>query len=252
MLDYIYLMIIIALLLVVVFLIYLSYEYRIFNNLEGFTQQNTGPANLIDSYQTNLNNIVNKYNKIITTTYNNKINNDNIAIMNLLKNSNINKYKSGILNNIVISNQKKQETFPIDKVIKTIKSNYNSQYLSLVSNDTTKYGILLNDKCLSVSGTCPNGNGICAQECQKGIYVSDSQKFNTNRINNVFDAASMLGTTTNNINPKNIYPFNIFKSNVNDKCLTITDEGITLADCNLNSINQQWAISPNENICVLS
>ena len=50
---------------------------------------------------------------------------------------------------------------------------------------------------------------------------------------------------------KNVYPYNIFKSLVNDNCLTISNDGITVEQCNLNNIKQQWEISPNENLCVL-
>ena len=49
----------------------------------------------------------------------------------------------------------------------------------------------------------------------------------------------------------NKYPFNIFYSSVNNKCLSINNNGITIEPCNLNSKNQQWDISPDENVCVL-
>jgi hypothetical protein len=61
-----------------------------------------------------------------------------------------------------------------------------------------------------------------------------------------------MGVVPASINSKNIYPFNIFRSSINDKCLTINDEGISVESCNLNNLNQQWSISPDENICVLS
>ena len=56
----------------------------------------------------------------------------------------------------------------------------------------------------------------------------------------------------NKINSKNVYPFNIFRSKINDKCISINNDGLGIEDCNLNSINQQWSISPDENICVLN
>ena len=36
------------------------------------------------------------------------------------------------------------------------------------------------------------------------------------------------------------------------RAMSITNNGITLENCNLNDIKQQWQISPNENICVLN
>ena len=53
------------------------------------------------------------------------------------------------------------------------------------------------------------------------------------------------------ISSTNVYPFNIFKSTVNDNCLSINTNGISVEKCNLNKINQQWEISPDENICIL-
>jgi hypothetical protein len=90
------------------------------------------------------------------------------------------------------------------------------------------------------------------QDCQKGLYTTDSQKFYTNRIYSPQDAANIMHVSTESINSKNIYPFNIFRSNVNDKCLTIDNDGISVAPCNLNNLNQHWNISPDENICVLN
>ena len=53
------------------------------------------------------------------------------------------------------------------------------------------------------------------------------------------------------ISTDNVYPYNIFKSLINDKCLTISNDGMTVKYCNLNNIKQQWEISPDENLCVL-
>ena len=49
----------------------------------------------------------------------------------------------------------------------------------------------------------------------------------------------------------NIYPFNIFRSASNDKCLAVNNDGVYLDNCNLNNIKHQWNISPDENICVM-
>lgn len=263
-LDYIYLIIILALVSVVIFLIYLSYEYRIFNQTphsaqsnitESFTASLQIPAtynNLSPNYQKNLANFINNYTNTGVNAYNQQIIKDNA-----LYNSLLNQYQKNYNNSETIVKLKNNiapihKTFPIDEVIKTIKSNYNSQYVSTITNDINKYGILANDKCFSVSGTCPNNMPFCLQDCQKGLYTTDSQKFYTNRIYSAVDAANIMGVSPDRINTKNIYPFNIFRSSVNDNCLTIDNDGLGVAPCNLNTLNQQWQISPDENICVLT
>jgi hypothetical protein len=254
-LDYIYLIIIIALLLVVVFLIYLSYEYRVFEVNEPFS---LGDA-LTDAVFDTPNENIAENMKILLQNYNETIDNSNnqqekqtgIQLLSLLNDSQSNYNNSNTLLQSSYGLQPISKTFPVDQVIKTIKSNYNSQYLSLVANDPTKYGILVNDKCLTISGTCPD-DGICTQKCEKGLFVTDSQKFYPSRIYSANDAAKIMKTTSDKISTKNVYPFNVFRSNVNDKCLSVNDDGLTLADCNLNLLSQQWTISPNENICILA
>ena len=140
--------------------------------------------------------------------------------------------------------------YPIDKLIKTIKSKYNSQYISTVPFDKTKYAIMANDKCLTVNGLCKEP--YCLLDCQKGLYSSDSQKFKTERITNEIEAAKAMNTTLSKIATTNIYPFNVFKSLVNNNCLSLSTDGITVETCNLNNIKQQWEISPDENICVMA
>ena len=108
---------------------------------------------------------------------------------------------------------------------------------------------MVNDKCFTVNGLCKDE--FCLQECQKDLYLTDSQKFYTNRIYSASDAANIMDVQPGQINSKNVYPFNIFRSSVNDKCLSINDDGIGVEQCNLNLLNHQWTISPDENICVL-
>lgn len=261
-LDYIYLVIILTLVVVIIFLIYLSYEYRIFNQTAlDITESFISSAslqipqtfnNINANYQKNLTNFVNKYNNTGVNAYNQQIIRDNT-----LYNSLLNQYQTNYNNSNIIMQMKNKimpvrKTFPINEVIKTIKSNYNSQYLSAITNDVNRYGILANDKCLSVSGTCPGDSAFCLQECQKGLYTTDSQKFYTNRIYSAADAAKIMGVSLDSINTKNVYPFNIFRSSANDRCLTVDNDGIGVTPCNLNNLNQQWSISPDENICVLT
>ena len=68
------------------------------------------------------------------------------------------------------------ETFPFDKLIKTIKSNYNAQYLSLFANDQNKYGVLVNDKCFTVNGLCKDE--YCLQNCQNNLLSSIKETLN--------------------------------------------------------------------------
>ena len=169
MLDYMYLLLIFLLLLAIIFLIYLSYEYRSnnLNSIEKFTisinqSDSFNPyEQLSQEYQKELNNFVSKYSDLTLNTYNRQKQSDNMAINSILynmPNNRTNLYSA--INKLAVINQEKDK-FPVDKVIKTIKSNYNSQYLSLVLNDPTKYGIIVNDKCLTVSDSCPGGTGIC-------------------------------------------------------------------------------------------
>ena len=254
--DYIYLILIIIIICFIIFMIYLSYEYRDneHKTIEPFDLPNLNTVspliyrlahnNLIE------NNINNQFNNISTEIQNKDITRDNIKNIETYKKQLQNVKNVNILNGENITIEPVPSMYPIDKLIKTIKSNYNSQYLSTFANDSNHYGILVNDKCLTVNGLCKDE--FCTLNCQNNLYSSDTQKFKTTRIQNSNDAAKLMNVPASNISNKNIYPFNIFKSLVNDKCLTISNDGITIEKCNLNNIKQQWQISPDENICLLN
>lgn len=260
--TYIWLCIILLLLLYIVYIIFISYEFRI--NIDGFTEPQidgfeTAPLiNTLDISTGGIN---------ILTGYVNQLDKENKGFNNEIKNSNtsrdnvrnINMYdnvKQNEINSRTIKEMnenlkpKISKDFPIDKFIKTIKSKYNSQYITTIPSDGTNYGILVNDKCLTVKGLCKEE--FCLLDCQKDTYTSDSQKFKSERITSDIDAGIVMNVSKNDISKKNIYPFNIFKSLVNNNCLTLSDDGITVEKCNLNNIKQQWAISPDENICILN
>ena len=259
--DYLYLILIIILISSIIFLIYLSYEYRINND----TKKSNISTNIIEGFSlsSNLNpiqpvtwdvnnqayNIDSDYKNFITNIYNREIIKDNITNLDTLdkttRNLNASKHIYNLQNKII----PQTDTFPIDKVISTIKSKYNSQYLSTFVNDISHYGILANDKCITVNGLCKDE--YCLLDCQNNLFTSDSQKFTTNRINSVNDAARVMNVDVSLITSKNVYPYNIFRSIINNNCLTIGDDGFTIEKCNLNNIKQQWEISPDENICVL-
>ena len=252
--DYIYLILILILIGSILLCLYLSYEYRNSNSnsdVERFVDlemnkliNNTNSDSTIRGYLQNQINHIQKVND-------SQVLNDNKSYQNLNKNllSNIND------SNFILTQKHMLtppiDTFPIDKLIKTIKSNYNAQYVRLFANDINKYGVVVNDKCFTVNGLCKTDE-YCLQKCQNTLYTSDSQKFSTDRINSADDISRLMKVPKENINSANIYPFNIFRSKVNDRCLSINNDGIFLEDCNLNSIKQQWIISPDENICVLN
>ena len=249
--DYIYLIAILCLISFVLFLIYLSYEYRIesftLQYIKGTTNSN---LNTITNLETSL---LNSYKEYINDTNNLEINKQNQKNADIYNTTLLNLENSKNLVNLNLGLKSVPDTFPLNDTIKTIKSKYNSQQLSTfqndIKNDVSKYGIMANDKCLTVKGLC-NGE-FCLLDCQNKLYVSDSQKFTTNRISSALDASRIMNVDYSNIDTTNIYPFNIFRSAVTNKCLTISDKGISVDKCNLNNKKQQWEISPNENICYL-
>ena len=200
---------------------------------------------LANNFDKSYNNIYSEINNRDATTDNIR----NIKVFDKLTNNLLNSQKLINLKN-KLDNLEVPSQYPIDKLIKTIKSKYNAQHISTLGFDTSKYGIMVNDKCLTVNGLCKEP--YCLLECQKGLYSSDSQKFKTERILNEIDAAKSMGTTVSKIASTNIYPFNIFKSLVNNNCLSLSKDGIRVEDCNVNNIKQQWEISPDENLCTLT
>ena len=251
MIDYIYLLLILCLIVCIVFIIYLSYEYRI--HREEFTLptfKNSFNISLTNKLSNAANSFDNKYKKFIVDTMNKQTTKDNLINLQLLNSSNDNLNSSQYISTLYKTMKPIKPDFPIDKLISTIKSKYNSQYLSTFASDSSKYGILVNDKCLTVNGLCKDE--FCLLDCQKTLFSSDSQKFKTKRIYNSNDAAHVMNVPENKISTTNIYPYNIFTSSVNNNCLSIDDKGITIEKCNLNNIKQQWEISPDENLCVLN
>jgi hypothetical protein len=240
-----------------IFIIYLSYEKGVNNNYEDINENfsqiylpNFNVAILTGDSSKIRSSFYNNYQNLINDITNQQINRDKINNyeLNQLVGQNADSLAK-IKNYTQLLEENKQETYPMDKLIKTIKSNYNSQLLSVFPNDTSKYGILANDKCITVNGLCKDE--LCLLECQKGANTSGSQKFTTKRIYNNIDAANIMNVKPDTISTTNVYPYNIFRSAINNNCLTMTNEGVNINKCNLNDIKQQWQISPNENICIL-
>ena len=265
--DYIYLILILILISSILYFIYLSYEYRQLdidididntnnnnnNNIENFVnlQINSLNHNQIKNVDSKINSYLQNQQDTISDIYNRQIVSDNRSYSSLREQSSSNKNDSKILLTEKQLMDIVPKAFPIDKLIRTIKSNYNSQYLSLFANDINKYGVVVNDKCFTVNGLCKDDE-FCLQKCQNNLYTTDSQKFYTDRVYSSDDITRLMKIPKNKINSKNVYPFNIFRSKINDKCISINNDGLGIEDCNLNSINQQWSISPDENICVLN
>jgi len=233
--------------------------YRAYKNVDSFiSDDNINNINKINKIN-NLN-ISSDANKILTNndyvglmsdSYNKMILQDEDSIQKLYKDaivkSNIIAELNSINNNQIKSTYKK---FPAESLIKTIKSKNNAQMLSLISNDPSgKYSVNVNDKCLTVSGTCENNTPYCIQDCQNILYTSDSQKFSPVTIASAADAKKIMGLGAN-INSANVYPFNAIISAVDNTCLAMSNSGVTLEQCNLNDIRHQWSVSPDENICL--
>jgi hypothetical protein len=259
--DYIYLLLIIIVICFIIFMIYLSYEYR---NIESRDNESNDIENFVVPIINNLSAINYNLDKIKSTAldlnnnyvqFNNElyikdVSRENIKNLKISEKQAQNLENSQILNSANSNLKPVPKTFPIDKLIKTIKSKYNSQYISTTSNDSNNYGILVNDGCFTVNGLCKDE--FCTLKCQSKLYSSDSQKFKTTRISSNTDAANAMNVPIEKISNKNIYPFNIFSSLSNNKCLSISNDGIGIDKCNLNDIKQQWEISPDENICILN
>jgi hypothetical protein len=241
-------LIIFIIIAIICIIIYSDY-YR--TKVEAFALQNLNLVNYFDT--TNDGNRVllsDNYVGVLSDGYNQIVKSDEAAIKNIYDDTLVNSNLVKQLMNADRQNKQVGKHFPVNSKVKTIKSRNNSQFLSTFTNDTDKYGVVVNDKCLTVSGTCTDAP-YCLTDCQAGIYTSNSQKFYPTTINTGSDASKIMGSPIK-MSPNTVYPFNIFRSSVDDTCLSITNNGITLENCNLNDIKQQWQISPNENICVLN
>lgn len=186
---------------------------------------------------------------------NNQIVKDNtLKILNMTKDlQNNQKLSQKLLNDITELEIQNKKEYVMNKPIKTIKSRFNDQELSVKPFDNNKYNILANDKCLTVKGLCVNED-YCLLKCQDPLYSSNSQKFYSDRVTSNVEAARIMGKKPEDIvnNSKITYPYNVFRSAVTDNCLSLSNDGITVEKCNLNNIKQHWLISPDETICLLN
>ena len=136
-------------------------------------------------------------------------------------------------------------TFPMGVDIKSIKSVDNGAILALNPvGELDMYQVNINGQCLTVYGK----DSVMLKPCQGGASVSDSQKFQTTRIMTPLAAKTVMNASY--VSPTNVYPYNIFRSNMTGQCMTLNGDGdVVMKPCNPNNLKQQWLISPNENIC---
>ena len=132
-LDYVYLIIILLLISGITFFIYLSYEYRVneyrvneyVGGIETFLnptlpllpEENTGIVQNLNNYLTN-------YDNLLNTASNNQIMVDENGYNNLLRSFNNNQYNSQFLLKESSGIKPPSQDFPVNQLIKTIKSNY--------------------------------------------------------------------------------------------------------------------------------
>lgn len=137
--------------------------------------------------------------------------------------------------------------YPDDLNIKSIKSKFNNQILSVKpqSINNITYAISINDKCLY-----GYNDDIQLKNCENTNNSINPQYFEARKINNISQEKLYMNrknNATTNINPE---AYTAFIHKTTQKCLTIDNEGVYLSPCDINNIYQRWQISPNENICL--
>lgn len=127
-------------------------------------------------------------------------------------------------------------------IIKSVKSNNNNQILSVNPVDLNNYQVFINDKCLTVY----DDNKYLLDKCKSSMNMSDSQKFYTNRIYDIYNAKTVTGIQGTKIVE---YPYNILKSKVTDHCLALDNNGISVTKCHPDDLRQHFKISEEVNEC---
>ena len=127
-------------------------------------------------------------------------------------------------------------------IVRTIKSNFNNQMLTVQPYDLNSYQIQINDKCMTVY----DDNKYLLEKCNTKGDRSDTQKFSTHRIKNNYNAESKMGRKPNKIVE---YPYNIFKSELTNQCLTIDNDGVSVQNCLPDNTKQHFKISDQQVLC---
>ena len=136
-----------------------------------------------------------------------------------------------------------------NNTVNSIQSQFNNEHLSVIpinegdsQGDMNSYKIVVNNQCVTVYGD----NKYCLDNCNK---VSPSQYFKTQHIKNKNDALKY--NKVEPINEEVKYPYYQMKSEINQNCLSINNEGVSLTPCNSNSIQQHWNTKRDEKLCLM-
>ena len=135
--------------------------------------------------------------------------------------------------------------YPEGEYIKTIKSKFNNQIISVINQsvDKSTYAINVNDKC--VYGY---NDDYTLKPCSNTQNYIHPQYFDARNINNTaMEKKYMNSKTGSKINPE---PYTAFIHKSTQKCLSMDNGGLYLSDCDSNNIYQRWQVSADENICL--
>jgi hypothetical protein len=131
------------------------------------------------------------------------------------------------------------------KIIKSIKANSNNQILSTLPVNVDEYQININGDCLTVY----DDNKYFLDKCNSSIGMSDSQLFGSKRIHDMYEAKLDTGK---DVTTRSTYPYNTFRSKVTNNCLSLDNNGVSVAKCNPNDKRQQFKISGQSSLCDLA
>jgi NADH:ubiquinone oxidoreductase subunit len=135
--------------------------------------------------------------------------------------------------------------YPEGESIKSIKSKFNSQILSVNIQPVNKitYSLSINDKCLY-----GYNDDLELKNCVNTNNYMHPQYFEARNINNVAQEKKYMNGKHTSVKIPESYTAFIHKST--QHCLTMDNEGVYLAPCNADNIYQRWQVSSDENICL--
>jgi len=223
-------------------------EVRFDNGHEGFI--NFPELTELDFDDDLFNNLVDnsQYNMRISQIRNEKVDYENKKRHNLRDQTERDKVKAldlAMAREKMLMDEYKDKFEKEPKVINSIKGNNNNQILSTLPINVDDYQININGKCLTVH----DDNKYFLDKCNSSVKMGDSQIFTTKRIHDMYMAKLDTGK---NVTNRAEYPYNTFKSKVTNHCLTLDNDGVSIAGCNPNDKRQQFKISSQDTICELA
>lgn len=195
--------------------------------------------NLVDTSQ---------YNMRINQVKNDRIKFENKKRQNLRDQTERDKVKAmefAMTREKMLMNEYKKRVDKEPKIINSIKANSNNQILSTLPVNVDDYQININGKCLTVH----DDNKYFLDKCNSSVKMGNSQIFTAKRIHDMYSAKLDTGK---DVTTRSEYPYNTFRSKVTNNCLTLDNDGISVARCNPNDKRQQFKISGQESICDLA